>query len=110
MVATVRLDRKTEALMNRLVRRTGRSRSQVIREAIEQLAQAEGAGRPAATAYEAMEHAFGCWDSGGARLSERTGERFRALLTDRLRKAHPSRASQRAENGRARRRAHAASA
>jgi hypothetical protein len=80
MPTTVRLDRNTETLMNRLARRTGRSKSQVIRDAIAQLADTEGAAAVPTSAYEAMEHALGCWDSGGARLSERTGERFRALL------------------------------
>jgi hypothetical protein len=30
--------------------------------------------------YDAMKHAIGCWDSGGARLSEATGEKFRVRL------------------------------
>ena len=29
---------------------------------------------------DAMKHSIGCCDSGGARLSERTGEKFRRLL------------------------------
>jgi Arc/MetJ-type ribon-helix-helix transcriptional regulator len=80
MLTTVRLDRKSEMIVNRLVRRTGRSKSEVIRQAIAHLARVEAASGTAGSAYEAMEHAFGCWDSGGAGVSEHTGEKFRALL------------------------------
>ena len=80
MPTTVRLDPETLRLVQRLARRTGRTKSQIIRDAIRQLGKSAGAGDGGRTAYEALEHSIGCWDSGGARLSERTGEKFRALL------------------------------
>ena len=70
-------------MLQRLARRTGRTKSEIIRDAIRQLAKGEGATRRARTAYESMKHAIGSFDSGGARLSERTGEKFRALLVAR---------------------------
>ena len=87
MLTTVRLDPRTLTLMQRLARRTGRTKSQIIRDALRQLGEREGAGDGGRTAYEAMEHSIGCWDSGGARLSERTGEKFRDLLIARRRKS-----------------------
>ena len=80
MPTTVRLDPATLRLMGRLARRTGLTKSQLIREAIQKLGESEGSETPAETVYDAMEHAIGCWDSGGAQLSEATGEKFRALL------------------------------
>lgn len=105
MLTTVRLDRKSETLVNRLARRTGRSKSEVIRGAIAHLARVEGASGPTDSAYEAMEHAFGCWDSGGAGLSGRTGEKFRALLAARPRAGRPTRRN-RATGARGTRRRH----
>lgn len=87
MPTTVRLDPATLRLLRRLARRTGRTRSQIIREAIHRLGDAEGAVAASSTVYEAMEHSIGCWDSGGARLSEATGEKFRALLRARGQRA-----------------------
>ena len=43
MPTTVRLDAKTDALLKRLVKKTGRTKSRVIRDAIVALAKAEGA-------------------------------------------------------------------
>lgn len=83
MPTTVRLDPETLRLMQRLARRTGQTKSEIIRSAIRRLGKGEGAARRPRTAYEAMEHALGCCDSGGARLSEQTGEKFRALLVAR---------------------------
>ncbi|MEX2147207.1 MAG: CopG family transcriptional regulator [Candidatus Rokuibacteriota bacterium] len=80
MPTTVRLDAATLRMMGRLARRRGLTKSQLIREAIQRLGEAEGSEAPAESVYDAMEHAIGCWDSGGAQLSERTGERFTGLL------------------------------
>jgi hypothetical protein len=80
MVTTVRLDPATLRLLERLARRTGLTKSQLIREAIRRLAESQGSEKPRQTVYEAMEHDIGCWDSGGAQLSEATGENFRARV------------------------------
>jgi Ribbon-helix-helix protein, copG family len=80
MPTTVRLDAATLRLMGRLARRTGRTKSQLIRDAIQKLGESEGPDKPVQTVYDAMEHSIGCWDSGGAQLSEATGQKFKALL------------------------------
>ena len=77
MPTTVRLDPQTLSLLHRLAKRTGRTKSDVIRDAIRRLGEGT---EISPSAYEAMEHRLGCWDSGGARLSERTGRAFTALL------------------------------
>lgn len=86
MPTSVRLDARTERLINRLSRRSGRTKSQVIRDAIARLAEEEEAPRePAKTPYEAMKHLIGIASGGPRDLSVRTGEKFRQLLLARRR-------------------------
>lgn len=80
MPTTVRLDPATLRLLGRLARRTGLTKSQLIREAIRRLGESQGSAKPGQTVYDAMKHAIGCWDSGGAQLSEVTGRKFRTVL------------------------------
>lgn len=80
MPLTVRLDAKTEALLNRLVKRTGRTKSQVIRDAIRTFAASENRTGAPKGPYEAIKHLIGIASGGPPDLSERTGEKFRELL------------------------------
>lgn len=77
----VRIDSEMAAFLERVARQTGRSKSEVVRDALEALVtrRARGGATPPA---ETMANLIGCWDSGGARLSERTGERFAQLLQE----------------------------
>jgi predicted DNA-binding protein len=92
MPTSVRLDARTESLIRRLAKRHGRTKSELIREAIESLAreaaEAEAPGA-ALSAYDRVAHVIGIADSGGANLSERTGDQFRDLLIRRARGRHP---------------------
>jgi ribbon-helix-helix CopG family protein len=75
----IRVDAETAALVERIARQSGRTKSEVVRQALAVLRK--HAKRTSTTApAEAMAHLIGCWDSGGMRLSERTGERFAELL------------------------------
>jgi Arc/MetJ-type ribon-helix-helix transcriptional regulator len=85
MVTTLRLPAETEALVERIAKRTGRSKSRVIRDAIALLAEREE-GRDASP-LDAISHLIGIVDSGGQNLSERTGRRFSRLVADRRRRA-----------------------
>ncbi|HEV8672732.1 MAG TPA: ribbon-helix-helix protein, CopG family [Methylomirabilota bacterium] len=85
MPTSVRLDAKTEGLVNRLVRQSGRTKSEVIRDAIRLLAETQARQGRAGPLYQRIAHLIGVADSGGAKLSERTGERFRQLLLERAR-------------------------
>lgn len=88
MPTSVRLDARTQNLIARLAKRRGQTKSELIRTALERLArevseaEAQGGGQ---TAYDRIAHVVGIADSGGAGLSERTGERFRDLLIKRAR-------------------------
>jgi hypothetical protein len=88
MLASVRLDAKTERLLARLAQETGRTRSEVIREAIARLAElpiAPSNRRPYLLAGDLV----GCVRGGPGDLSTRTGQRFRELLQQR--KSRPRR-------------------
>ncbi len=88
MLMSVRLDRDTEALLARLARRTGRSRSALVRGAIRRLAQEES-GRGASelpTFAERIAPYVGSVNSGGLQLSERSGERVREILLQRAKR------------------------
>ena len=86
MPTSVRLDAKTESLVRGLARQTGRTKSQVIRDAIAQFARSAAEAQPAKTPYEAMKHLIGSVRGGPPNLSERTGEKFRQLLLARRRR------------------------
>jgi hypothetical protein len=78
----LRVDAGTAAFLERVARQTGRTKSEVVREALEALRKGE-ARPPTAPPAQTMAHLIGCWDSGGMKLSERTGERFARLLRQR---------------------------
>jgi Arc/MetJ-type ribon-helix-helix transcriptional regulator len=78
---SVRIDPEMAALLQRVARQTGRSTSEVVRDALETL-RARGSRLVVKRPAEVMAALIGCWDSGGARLSERTGERFARLLQE----------------------------
>jgi len=84
MPLSLRLDADTERLLNRLARRTGRTKSDVIRDAVRAWAREESAPRSGPTVYDAIAHLIGCVDSCGLNLSTSTGRRFRALLAERV--------------------------
>lgn len=77
----VRIDARTAAFLERVARETGRTKSEVVRRALEHLrvhGSENAPMRPATT----MTRLIGCWDSGGMALSTRTGERFAQLLEE----------------------------
>jgi len=77
----VRVDPGTASFLDRVARETGRTKSEVVRQALESLREQANRRAPVPPA-NAMAHLLGCWDSGGMRLSERTGERFAQLLLE----------------------------
>ena len=84
MPISVRVDAKTERMINRLARKTGRTKSQIIREGLAALAGSRTTperNRP----YDAMAHLIGCARGGPRNLSEQTGKKLRELLASRAR-------------------------
>jgi hypothetical protein len=77
----VRIDPQTAAFLERFARETGLTKSEVVRQALATLRE-QLARDAAPTPYERVAHLIGSWDSGGMRLSERTGERFAQMLQE----------------------------
>ena len=87
MPLTVRLDPKTERLIQRLAHKRGRSKSEVIRDAIGILAKRAQEQEQTERPYEAVRDLIGSVRGGPADLSEQTGDRFRRMLQDRPRRS-----------------------
>jgi hypothetical protein len=79
---SVRVSERAHREVARLARATGRTESSVVREAIE----AYVVGEPPATPYESMQDVIGLVTDGPTDLSEKTGEKFRALLLSRAKR------------------------
>ena len=86
MRLSVRLDTETERLVEKLARKTGQTKSEIVREAIGVIARqergADGKKRP----YDLIAHLIGCVSGGPPDLSVHTGEKFRQLLIGRRKK------------------------
>ena len=86
MPVSVRLDHKTEDAIDRLAKKTGRTKSDVIREAIDLFVRPKSTTRPSKRPYDKIAHLIGVVRGGPSDLSERTGEKFSKLLIERTRK------------------------
>jgi hypothetical protein len=87
MPLTVRVDPKTERLIQRLARKRGRSKSEVIRDAIGILAKRAEEQEMTERPLEAVRDLIGSVRGGPSDLSERTGDRFRRMLQARRRRS-----------------------
>ena len=81
MPTSVRLDARTEKLLERLARRRSQSKSDVMRQAIESLASEDIMDK--GTLYNSISDLLGSVRGGPSDLSEMTGKRFRRLLSRR---------------------------
>lgn len=82
MPLSVRLDARTESLVNRLARRRRQTKSEVIRDAIDALSKQEEKAVQKKRPYDLLAHLIGCVDTGGANLSQNTGDKFSKLLRE----------------------------
>jgi len=86
MALTVRLGPKTERALNALAKRRQLSRSDVVREAIEQYgARERGPGGP----YDSWADVLGIVDLGVRDQTRTTGEQFAALVREQARARRP---------------------
>lgn len=89
MPFSLRLDAETEAKIRRLTAATGRSKSEVVREAVAQYApdghSATAAAAP--SAFDRLKPFIGSIATGGAHYSKQTHGKYR----DRLRQKHRAR-------------------
>lgn len=83
MVMSIRLDPALRALLRRIARKSGRTESDVVREALLRFAAESRDASSASKPYERVAHLIGCVRGGPPDLSERTGRRF----SDKLRRA-----------------------
>ena len=80
MPLTVRVDVKTERLIQRLARKQGRSKSEVIRDAIGVLARQVQGQEETERPFETVRDLIGSIHGGPPDLSVRTGEQFRRMV------------------------------
>ena len=83
MPTSVRLDPRTEAIVRRLARRTGRTKSQVIREAILRLADQTPQLPPGGTLYDRVKHLIGLAKGGPPDLATKSEEYLREMFARR---------------------------
>jgi Arc/MetJ-type ribon-helix-helix transcriptional regulator len=80
MVISVRLDLWTERLVERIVRETGRTRSEIVREALARLVQERESRPEPESPYAALRPFIGCAHGGPQDLSAETGSKFARVL------------------------------
>ena len=83
MPLTVRVDVKTQRLLQRLARKRGGTKSDLIRTAIGMLARQVEAEADTDRPYDKVRDLLGSVQGGPADLSVRTGEAFRQMLSAR---------------------------
>ncbi|MBW3566141.1 MAG: ribbon-helix-helix protein, CopG family [Acidobacteria bacterium] len=85
MPVSVRLDDETKKMLDRISRLKRIPRSEVIRRGIGLMAREEGLDRDGVNVAEQLESVIGSVTGGPPELSERTGDRFRELVSGRRR-------------------------
>jgi len=84
MPTSVRLDPETEALLRKLARTSGRTKSEVIREALHRMSE-EASANQLTSLYHGIKDLVGIADVGPGDLARHHKQRFREKL-DRRRK------------------------
>jgi hypothetical protein len=85
MPTSVRLDIRTEQVLNHLARKKGVSKSAVLREAVDVLARQSPEAHKGGSLFERAADLIGCVSGGPPDLSTRTGEGFKRILRGALR-------------------------
>ena len=83
MPTTVRLDPETERIVQRLARKTGRTKSSIIREAILRISETDAAPKPGGSLYDRIEDLIGVGHGGPSDLASRSEEILRDLFARR---------------------------
>ena len=86
MPTSLRLDDRTRHLLDRLARRDGKTRSDVIREAIHEYGKTRSAGSVSVSVHDSIRHLVGIVEGGDPTLSQRTGERFAEIVREKARR------------------------
>lgn len=80
MTTSIRLTPQLEQLVARLARTRKQTKSEIIRQALMELAEHDATSVRPQTPYKAMKHLLGCATGGSPDLSTDSGEKFRSLL------------------------------
>jgi hypothetical protein len=80
MPFNVRLNAKTERLLNTLAKRRGQTRSDIVREAIEQFGEAQIKSTERPTAYDEWADVIGVARTAGRDPSKTTGDQFSDIV------------------------------
>ena len=80
MPFNVRLNAKTERLLNALAKRRGQTRSDIVREAIEQFGEAQISSTQQLTAYDQWADVIGVARTTGRDSSKTTGDLFSEIV------------------------------
>ena len=86
MPTSVRLDTETEALLRRLARTSGRTKSDILREAVVRLAEEHEASSSADSAYALISDLVGIARGGPPDMARRHKRAFRDTLSKRARR------------------------
>ncbi len=90
MPFSLRLDPETEAKIRQLTAATGRSKSEVVREAVAQYApDRDGAPAPGESAFDRLKPFIGVVGTGGANRSAQNHVKYRDLLRRKHRVRRP---------------------
>jgi metal-responsive CopG/Arc/MetJ family transcriptional regulator len=83
---SIRLDAETATSLERLAREQGKSKSEIVREALHQLAKRNGKRSPKGeTLYDRIKDIVGSCSGGPSALSVDTGKKYAAMLWERKR-------------------------
>jgi RHH-type rel operon transcriptional repressor/antitoxin RelB len=96
---SIRLDDKTTSALGRLAAQTGKTKTEIVREALQAYVDKVDAENAAKTPYELAKHLIGSLDSGGMQLSVDGGKKVAQMLLeerDARRRADRRRATRRA--------------
>jgi hypothetical protein len=77
---SIRLDARTASKIDRIAAQTGKTKSEIVREAIVKYAEKIERESDNERPFDKAKHLIGAWDSGGMQLSTRTGEKFTEML------------------------------
>jgi len=86
MPTSVRLDTETEALLRRLARTSGRTKSDILREALVRMAEENAASSSADSPYARIADLIGVAGGGPRRLARGHKPAFRATLSSKARR------------------------
>lgn len=83
MAISVRLDRKTEAILKRLARQRSKTTSEIVRESLALFGEREEQVKKTGTSlYERISHLVGCAKGGPRDLASHAKEQVRRMLAE----------------------------